>query len=250
MHGEELWIEICGRPVPAKHTHLGIRAVKGAATIDPEGVEQYLEQKFGENLGPARSAMQRLAKSYRRAAFAAAAYSLYERFRPAIPEGKKGWGAKGELDIGLNPAAGEENSSPGEMTHGNGRFRPQTELRGREVFPSQRLVLAADPCSDLRLCCDLLGEETVVAIGYNGGAGPEDQATCLEMANRFERWMEHHVTGHGLESEIQVPKRAAWSATRRGRDPDLQTVSAYQTDDDHLKEWIEFLRHCGGFEVW
>ena len=29
------------------------------------------------------------------------AYSLYERFQPEIPEGKKGWGAKGELDLGL-----------------------------------------------------------------------------------------------------------------------------------------------------
>jgi hypothetical protein len=27
------------------------------------------------------------------------AYGLYEKFRPAIPEGTKGWGAKGELDL-------------------------------------------------------------------------------------------------------------------------------------------------------
>ena len=27
------------------------------------------------------------------------AFSLYEEFRPAIPEGVKGWGAKGNLDI-------------------------------------------------------------------------------------------------------------------------------------------------------
>jgi hypothetical protein len=29
------------------------------------------------------------------------AYSLYERFRPDIPAGKKGWGAKGDLDLAL-----------------------------------------------------------------------------------------------------------------------------------------------------
>ena len=28
-------------------------------------------------------------------------YPLYERFRPAIPEGVKGWGAKGDLDLEL-----------------------------------------------------------------------------------------------------------------------------------------------------
>jgi hypothetical protein len=73
----------------------------GAATIDPQSVERYLKQKFGENLGPVRSAMQGLAKSYDRQTLADVAYSLYERFRPEFPEGKKGWGSKGELDLGL-----------------------------------------------------------------------------------------------------------------------------------------------------
>ena len=27
-------------------------------------------------------------------------FSLYEQFRPEIPEGVSGWGAKGELDLG------------------------------------------------------------------------------------------------------------------------------------------------------
>ncbi len=29
------------------------------------------------------------------------AYALYEQFRPEIPAGVKGWGAKGVLDLGL-----------------------------------------------------------------------------------------------------------------------------------------------------
>jgi hypothetical protein len=29
------------------------------------------------------------------------AFSLYERFRPAIPEAFKGWGASGDLDLGV-----------------------------------------------------------------------------------------------------------------------------------------------------
>jgi hypothetical protein len=28
-------------------------------------------------------------------------YPFYECFRPTIPEGVKGWGAKGDLDLGL-----------------------------------------------------------------------------------------------------------------------------------------------------
>jgi hypothetical protein len=106
-HGEEVWIEICGRPVPAKNTPQGICAIHGADVIEPQSVERYLQQKFGENLGSVRSAMQRPAKSYDRQTLADVAYSLYERFRPEIPEGKKGWGAKGELDLGLIQCLGK-----------------------------------------------------------------------------------------------------------------------------------------------
>jgi len=58
--GEEFWIEICGRHVPAKNTEDGIRAVKGVQVIEPDGVRRYLESKFGGDIGPVRSAMQRL----------------------------------------------------------------------------------------------------------------------------------------------------------------------------------------------
>jgi hypothetical protein len=98
--GEQFWIEICGRPVPARNTDEGIRAVKGAQVIQPKGVQRYLEEKFGDHLKAVRGAMQRLARSYSRKDLAQAAFHLYERFRPGIPEGVKGWGAKGELDLG------------------------------------------------------------------------------------------------------------------------------------------------------
>src|ERR1700676_774775 len=62
--GEKLWIEVCGRPVPATNTDDGIRAVRGSKPIDPDSVRRYLESKFGDDLGVVRKAMQRLAKSY------------------------------------------------------------------------------------------------------------------------------------------------------------------------------------------
>ena len=49
-----------------------------------------------------------------------------------------------------------------------------------------------------------LREETLAKMGYNNGAGPADQRTCTKMANRFERWLEHHAGGHGLESDLRV----------------------------------------------
>ena len=99
--GERFLIEVCGRPVPAMNTDDGIRAVKGAQVIEPNGVRRYLEGKFGDDLKAVRQAMQRLAKSYKPKELAHDAYPLYERFRPSIPEGVKGWGAKGDLDLGL-----------------------------------------------------------------------------------------------------------------------------------------------------
>jgi hypothetical protein len=99
--GEEFWVEICGKPVPARNTDDGIRAVHGNTAIDPDSVRRYLESKFGDNLGAARSALERLAEAYKPQELAEVAYQLYERFRPDIPAGTKGWGAKGELDLGL-----------------------------------------------------------------------------------------------------------------------------------------------------
>jgi hypothetical protein len=35
------------------------------------------------------------------------AYRLYERFRPEIPKGVEGWGAKGVLDLGVIEGLGK-----------------------------------------------------------------------------------------------------------------------------------------------
>lgn len=99
--GEEFWVQLLGRPIPAKTTEHGVRAVDGDKPIEPGGVERYLEEKFGEAFQTVRKAMQVLAKSLKPDELAVRAYALYERFRPAIPSGVRGWGAKGELDLEL-----------------------------------------------------------------------------------------------------------------------------------------------------
>jgi hypothetical protein len=93
------FIEILGRGVPAVKTPNGLRAAIKGEPIHAENVTTYLEQKFGEELDEARAAMQKLAKAYTPKQLESKAYDLYEKFRPKIPEGKKGWGAKGELDL-------------------------------------------------------------------------------------------------------------------------------------------------------
>jgi hypothetical protein len=99
--GEEFWVEVCGRPVPAKNTPKGIRAVSGAEPIEPEPVERYLQGKFGDHLAEVRKAMERLADSKDPKELAEQAFPLYEIFRPKIASGTRGWGQKGELDLDL-----------------------------------------------------------------------------------------------------------------------------------------------------
>jgi hypothetical protein len=99
--GEEFWIEFCGRSVPAKQTPQGVRAVKKDQPVEPEKTRSYLESKFKESLAPAREAMEELAASMDPKEIGEKAYGLYTRFRPEIPKGKAGWGAKGELDLDL-----------------------------------------------------------------------------------------------------------------------------------------------------
>jgi hypothetical protein len=97
--GEGFLIEICGRQVPAVNTTEGVRAVNKNTPIGPTGVERYLGSKFGKSLGAARAAMRDLAKAFRPEQLSKNAFSLYEQFRPAIPQGVTGWDAKGKLDI-------------------------------------------------------------------------------------------------------------------------------------------------------
>jgi hypothetical protein len=93
------FIEVLGRDVPVVQTPRGLRAAINGEAVHAEAVETYLQKKFGEDLDDTRAAMQKLAKAYTPKQLESKGYDLYEKFRPEIPEGKKGWGAKGELDL-------------------------------------------------------------------------------------------------------------------------------------------------------
>jgi hypothetical protein len=97
--GEDLWVPLLGRGVPARRTESGLRGVVKDKPVEPASVQSYLVSRFKGALDEARSAMESLAASMPADRLADEAYSLYERFRPAIPRGKAGWGAAGELDL-------------------------------------------------------------------------------------------------------------------------------------------------------
>lgn len=101
------------------------------------------------------------------------------------------------------------------------------------------------------LCPDLFDEKTLKDMAFSNGAGPPDQKTCMEIAARFKKWMEQHRQGFVLESGIRVTEDGRFVTEKElAENPSLETVSPYEVGDNQLKRWVEFLRCCGGFEVW
>jgi hypothetical protein len=61
----EFRIEICGRPVPAKNTDEGIRAVSGQQIVDSESAQHNLDSKFGERHISQKSCARRTLRNNR-----------------------------------------------------------------------------------------------------------------------------------------------------------------------------------------
>jgi hypothetical protein len=97
----ERLVPLLGRSVPAVDTARGLRAAEGGRPVSPTSVERYLRGKFGKALPAVRAAMKALAAAYEPARLEGVGFALYERFRPDIPAGVRGWGAKGVLDLEL-----------------------------------------------------------------------------------------------------------------------------------------------------
>jgi len=93
-------VPLLGRAVPTVRTKDGIRALAKDEPVTPQSVQRYLDQKFRDDLADVQEAMEALARAYPKDQLAEEAYDLYVKFRPSIPEGEKGWGAKGDLDLG------------------------------------------------------------------------------------------------------------------------------------------------------
>ncbi len=96
---ETITVDLLQRAVPAVHTKHGL-AGAGEGEGDRSGVGGAVcvyQVRRGVRRRARRDAA--LAKSRTPAKLAGEAYSLYEKFRPAVPAGTRGWGAKGTLEL-------------------------------------------------------------------------------------------------------------------------------------------------------
>ena len=76
-----------------------LRALSHERPIAPASVERYLAGKFGAALDEVGAALTDLTSSLPPEELGRRAFALYERFRPAVPPGERGWGAAGVLDL-------------------------------------------------------------------------------------------------------------------------------------------------------
>ena len=72
------------------------------------------------------------------------------------------------------------------------------------------------------------------------------------MADRFAGWLKGNPNGHQVYVEregsfeggvVTALEKAGWATVN-------EFESSFGTSHEHLTQWVEFLRHCGGFEVW
>jgi len=94
-------VPLLGREVAVAEAPDGtLRAVGHDGRLaEAEPVRRYLERAFGRRLGEARGTMEALAARLPPEELNRIGFSLYEAFRPEVPEGVAGWGAKGTLRL-------------------------------------------------------------------------------------------------------------------------------------------------------
>lgn len=95
----DIWVGTVVCAVPVTRTADGLRALSKDKPIEPASARKYLQSKFGDALGDATEAMRTLAGSLGADDLAHRGFRLYEAFRPDVPAGTKGWGARGRLDL-------------------------------------------------------------------------------------------------------------------------------------------------------
>jgi hypothetical protein len=98
--GEVRAVRLLGREIAVARSDDGmLLAAHGERPQSPVSVRNYLARAFGDRLGGVHAAMEKLASSLPPEELNRVGFRLYERFRPEVPDGVEGWGAKAVLDI-------------------------------------------------------------------------------------------------------------------------------------------------------
>ncbi len=92
-------VRLLGREVAVVERSGSQYALDGDKAASPGPARAYVEKALGEHLTAVRRSMDKLARSLPPEELNRIGFRLYEQFRPEVPPGAKGWGAKGVLDL-------------------------------------------------------------------------------------------------------------------------------------------------------
>ena len=93
-------VVLLGKKIPLLPNEDGeLRAADGDQPANPAAVQRYLDNAFGEHLVEVSAAMEVLAAQYEPVELNRIGFKLCEKFRPEIPSGNAGWGARAVLEI-------------------------------------------------------------------------------------------------------------------------------------------------------
>jgi hypothetical protein len=107
LRGERPTVRLLGREIPVLPAPGGtLRAEDDGKHSSAESVAAYVARAFGDRLAEARAAMEALAESLPPDELNRVGFRLYERFRPDVPEGVKGWGREGRARFGSDHERG------------------------------------------------------------------------------------------------------------------------------------------------
>jgi hypothetical protein len=100
-------VHLLGRDIAVVEGPEGLRAAEDSKSASARRARAYVQKAFGAHLPAAEAAMRQLAGSLPPEELNRAGFRLYERFRPEVPPGAQGWGAKGVLDLARIEAAAD-----------------------------------------------------------------------------------------------------------------------------------------------
>lgn len=95
--------------------------------------------------------------------------------------------------------------------------------------------------------CETVLKQRLPDWGYNDGDGFKSQLECSNLADKLEDYLTKNPKEQiALESDMRVDPVTGSFLKRGSQDGE----SAYTTSQEHVKEFITFLRNCGGFEIY
>jgi hypothetical protein len=95
-----MMIVLLGREIPVLlHPDGTHRANEKGNPMAAAGARSYISRAFGDRLDEVRAEMVALAAMFPPEELNRIGFRMYEKFRPDVPKGAEGWGAKGELHI-------------------------------------------------------------------------------------------------------------------------------------------------------